>query len=160
MSEPTPEPTPEAPVQGTSYELVQRLKAEGATREAMLEALKARGHPEEDAKVLVNSVVGRLPEELPGAQLSPGTNPLSPGVFSLSDIGLTGPSHVVGLYWMGFGAAILLALGVGGILTASGLVELPDDVGFYALRLGGVVAMACLAWGTFRYTQGVTIRRK
>ena len=148
------------PVSETDWDLVQRLKAEGVAREQMLEQLKQRGHSDEDAKVLVNSVIGRLPEEIPGAQLSPGINPLSPGVFSLSDVGLTGPRHIVGLYWMGFGAAILLALGVGAMLTGAGLAELPDDVAFYAVRLGGVASMACLAWGSFRYLQGVTIRRK
>lgn len=145
---------------GTSYELVQKLNAAGVARPEMLEQLKARGHSEEDAKVLVNSVIGRLPEELPSAQLSPGTNVLSPGMFTLSDIGLTGPRHVIGLYWIGFGAAILLALGIGATMTMTDIVLLPEDVGEYAIRVGGAIAIACIAWGAFRYSQGVTIRRK
>lgn len=139
---------------------MQRLKAEGATREVMLEKLKAAGLDDEGAKVLVNSVAGALPSELPSAQLTAGTDLLSPSVYTLSDIGLTGPPTVVGLYWMGFGVAILLALGLGWMLTAAGLAEVPPGVGEYALRIGGVAASTSLAWGAFRYAQGVTIRRK
>ncbi len=152
--------TPELGPAGTSWDLVRRLKTEGATREQVLERLKATGLDDESAKVLFNAVMGAMPADLPSAQLSPGTNILSPTVFTLSDIGLTGSPTVVGLYWMGFGAAILIALGIGALMTESGLVTLPEDVGDYALRLGGVASMACIAWGFFRYTQGIVIRRK
>lgn len=145
---------------GTSWDLVQRLKAEGATREVMLEQLKAAGLDDEGAKVLVNSVAGALPSELPSAQLTAGTDLLSPSVYTLSDIGLTGPPTVVGLYWMGFGVAILLALGLGWMLTAAGLAEVPAGVGEYALRIGGIAASSALAWGAFRYAQGIRIRRR
>ena len=145
---------------GTSWDLVKRFKSEGVPREEMLTRLKATGLDEESAQVLINSVVGAMPSDLPDAQLSPGTNVLAPSVFTLSDIGLTGPPTTVGLYWMGFGAAILLALGLGFIMTEMLGKELPEDVGFYALRLGGFVSMCCVSWGLFRYSQGITIRRK
>lgn len=152
----TAEPTPN----GTSWDLVKRFKADGLAPDEMLQKLKATGLDDESAKVLINSVVGAMPAELPNAQLSPGTNTLSPGTFTLSDIGLTGPPTTVGLYWMGFGAAILLALGLGFIMTEMLGKELPEDVGFYAVRLGGFLSMGCVAWGLFRYSQGITIRRK
>jgi hypothetical protein len=155
-SAPAVEPTPN----GTSWDLVKRFKSEGVSREDMLTRLKATGLDEESAKVLINSVIGQMPADLPDAQLSPGTNVLAPSVFTLSDIGLTGPPTTVGLYWMGFGAAILLALGLGFIMTEMLGKELPEDVGFYALRLGGFVSMCCVGWGLFRYSQGITIRRK
>jgi hypothetical protein len=126
----------------------------------MITRLKATGLDDESAVVLINSVAGAMPSELPNAQLSPGTNILSPNTFSLSDIGLTGPPTTVGLYWMGFGAAILIALGIGFIFTEALDRPLPEDVGFYALRLGGFVSMCCVSWGVFRYSQGITIRRK
>jgi hypothetical protein len=151
-----PEPAPN----GTSWDLVKRFKAEGVAPEQMLEKLKATGLDEESAKVLINSVVGAMPADLPNAQLSPGTNILSPGTFTLSDIGLTGPPATVGLYWMGFGAAILIALGLGFVMTEMLDKKLPEDVGFYALRVGGLLSMLCVAWGLFRYSQGITIRRK
>lgn len=154
MSSAEPEPN------ATSWELVQRFKADGVPREQMLEKLKATGLDEESARVLMNSVIGALPSDLPDAQLSPGTNVLSPSTFTLSDIGLTGPPATVGLYWMGFGAAILLALGVGFIMTETLDKPLPEDVGFYALRIGGLASMCCVAWGLFRYSQGITIRRR
>jgi hypothetical protein len=158
----TPEPTkaPDVAIAGTNYDLVKRLKGENATREQMLEKLKAAGLDDESAKVLINSVVGALPAELPEPQLSPGMNVLSPATFTLSDIGLTGHPATVGLYWMGFGAAILLALGVGFMLTVMMDTQLPEDVAYYAIRLGGVVSMTCVGWGAFRYSQGVTIKRK
>ncbi len=152
--------TESAAPRGTSWDLVQRLKAEGVTREVMLARLKESGLDDEAAKVLVNSVDGAMPSELPSAQLTGGTDLLSPSVFTLSDIGLTGPPTVVGLYWMGFGAAILLALGLGWVLTEAGFAELPASVGEYAVRLGGLAASTCLIWGAYRYSQGVTIRRK
>lgn len=158
--EPKPEPAaPTAPT-GTRWDLVQQLKREGATREQMIEKLKATGLDDESVMVLINSVAGALPAELPSAQLSPGMNVLSPSTFSLSDVGLTGPPHTVGLYWMGFGAAILLALGVGFLMTELLDQALPEGVAFYAVRVGGVVSMTCVAWGLFRYSQGVTVRRK
>lgn len=145
---------------GTHWDQVRRLQQEGATREQMLEKLKLAGLDDESARVLINSVSGALPAELPSAQLSPGLNVLSPSTFTLSDIGLTGHPTTVGLYWMGFGAAILLALGLGFIMTEVLGTQLPDGVGYYAVRLGGVISMTCVAWGIFRYLQGVTIRRK
>lgn len=155
-----PPPEAEATPTGTSWDLVKRFQAEGIPRQQMLERLKATGLDDESAKVLINSVVGAMPAELPNAQLSPGTNVLSPSTFTFSDMGLTGPAATVGLYWMGFGAAILLALGLGFIMTELLGKPLPEDVGFYALRLGGFVSMCCVGWGLFRYSQGVTIRRK
>lgn len=144
----------------TSWELAKKLKADGLDRPQMIEKLKATGLDEESAIVLINSIAGALPADLPDAQLSPGINVLSPSTFTLSDIGLTGPPTTVGLYWMGFGAAILLALGVGFIMTETLGRELPEDVGFYAVRFGGFISMCCVGWGVFRYSQGITIRRK
>lgn len=158
-AEEPPEAAP-APAQSPAWDLVQRLKAEGATREVMLERLKGQGLDDEAAKVLVNSVVGRLPAELPSAQLTGGNDLLSPSLYTLSDIGLTGPPTVVGLYWMGFGVAILLALALAWILSAAGLVSVPEDVGEYAFRIGGFASAACLVWGAYRYSQGIVIRRK
>ena len=153
-------PAAEPGLKGTSWDLVKQFKADGVPREQMLEKLKATGLDDESAKVLINSVVGAMPVDLPNAQLSPGTNVLSPSTFTLSDIGLTGPPATVGLYWMAFGAAILLALGLSFIMTETLDKQLPEDVGFYAVRIGGFVSMCCVAWGLFRYSQGITIRRK
>jgi hypothetical protein len=151
---------PDAPVAGTNWDLVNTLKAEGATREQVLERLKARGLDDESSKVLVNSVMGAMPSELPSAQLTGGTNVLSPSTFTLSDIGLTGHPTVVGTYWIGFGAAILLALGIGTLMSVTDLVTVPEGVEYFALRLGGIASMAFIAWGVFRYLQGITIRRR
>lgn len=155
-----PASTTETPANGTAWEQVQKLKADGKSREDILAELKKQGHDDEGARVLVNSVMGAMPSELPSAQLSPGTNALAPSVFSLSDIGLTGPSHVVGVYWMGFGAAILLALGLAAMMTLAGMAKVPETVAYYAVRLGGVLSMACIGYGLFRYSQSVVIRRK
>ncbi|MFT3712663.1 MAG: hypothetical protein QM817_33860 [Archangium sp.] len=159
-TESAPAPTPEAPILGTAYDQVQKLKADGVSREEIIEKMKAAGHDDESAKVLVNSVMGAMPSDLPSAQLSPGTNALAPSVFALSDIGLTGPSHVVGLYWMGFGAAILIALALASLMTSAGFGKLPTGVAYYGVRLGGVFSMAFIGYGIFRYSQAVVIRRK
>lgn len=156
----TEAPATEVPVNGTRYDRVRLWKTQNLSRAEMIEKLKADGLDEESALVLINSVMGAMPSELPSAQLTVGRNVLSPGTFTLSDLGLTGPAHIVGLYWMGFGAAILLALGLAAILNLTGLAEVPDNVSYYAVRLGGVASMACVAWGVVRYSQGVTIRRR
>ena len=156
----TEAPSTEVPVNGTRYDRVRVWKTQNLPRAEMIEKLKADGLDEESALVLINSVMGAMPSELPSAQLTVGRNVLSPGTFTLSDLGLTGPAHIVGLYWMGFGAAILLALGIAAILTLTGLADVPDSVAYYAVRLGGVASMACVAWGAIRYSQGVTIRRR
>lgn len=156
----TPQATDTPTPAGTHWDLVNRLKAEGATREQVLERLKSVGLDDESAKVLLNAAMGAMPSELPSAQLTGGTNVLSPSTFTLSDIGLTGHPTVVGMYWIGFGAAILLALGIGTLMNVTDLVSVPEGVEFFALRIGGIASMAFIAWGVFRYMQGVTIRRR
>lgn len=136
------------------WELVVQLKAAGASRELMLQCLKEKGIEGEDANVLVNSVVGVLPSTIPSAQFSPGTNVQLPSQLSLSDIGLIGPPAVVGLYWAGLGVAILLSLGIGAVFTWSGLVALPEGVGFYGLRVGLFTSALCTVWGLLRFIQG------
>ncbi len=142
------------------YQRVVEWNAQKLPREKMLEQLKADGLDDESANVLINSVAGAMPPALPEAELSRGTNVLAPSAFSLSDVGLQGHPSVVGLYWMGFGAAILIALFIAGMLTVTGIVKVPDAVQFYALRVGGFVSMSFVAWGLFRWSQGVTIRRR
>lgn len=145
---------------GTHYDQVVKMKADGLSAQDAIAALKAQGLDDEDARVLVNSVMGRVPIDLPSAQLTPGTNALAPNTFTLSDIGLTGPAHVVGLYWLGFGVAVFIALGIGTLMTVSGLVALPDEVGEMALRVGSLVGGTCFVWGAWRYTSAISIRRK
>ncbi len=145
MSEETP-----AHPNGTRYERLLAWHAEKLPRAQMLERLKADGLDDESATVLVNSVIGKLPAELPEAGLTRGTNVLAPNAFSLSDIGLSGPPTVVGLYWLGLGVAMLIALGVAAIMAAAGMVEVPPSV--------ASVLFICL--GVFRYSQGITIRRR
>lgn len=142
------------------YQRVVEWHAQKLPREKMVEQLKADGLDDESVNVLINSVAGALPPELPEAELTRGTNALAPSAFTLSDIGLQGHPSVVGMYWMGFGAAILIALGLASALTFAGIVNVPDAVQFYALRVGGFVSMCFIAWGTFRWSQGVTIRRR
>jgi hypothetical protein len=143
-----------------NYQRVVEWHAQKLSRDEMIKNLKADGLDDESANVLINSVAGRLPPELPEAGLTRGTNVLAPSAFSLSDVGLQGHPSVVGLYWMGFGAAILIALFISGMLTITGVVNVPDAVQFYALRVGGFVSMSFVAWGLFRWSQGVTIRRR
>jgi len=143
-----------------NYQRVVEWHAQKLPREEMIKNLKADGIDDESANVLINSVAGLLPPDLPEAGLTRGTNVLAPSAFSLSDVGLQGHPSVVGLYWMGFGAAILIALFIAGMLTLTGIVNVPDSVQFYALRVGGFVSMSFVAWGLFRWSQGVTIRRR
>lgn len=151
----------ETPDQGSArYQRVVEWHAQKLPRAEMLEKLKADGLDDESANVLVNSVVGALPPALPEADLTRGINPLAPSAFSLSDVGLQGHPSVVGMYWMGFGGAILIALFIASMLTLSGIVDLPDGVQFYALRIGGFTSMTFVAYGLFRWSQGVTIRRR
>lgn len=142
------------------YQRVVEWHAQKLPREKMVEQLKADGLDDESIGVLINSVAGALPPALPEAELTRGTNVLAPSAFSLSDVGLQGHPTVVGMYWMGFGAAILIALAIATVLTMAGLVSVPDAVQFYALRIGGFTAMCFVSWGLFRWSQGVTIRRR
>ena len=151
----------ETPDQGSArYQRVVEWQTAKLPREKMIEQLKADGLDDESANVLVNSVIGALPPDLPEAGLTRGTNVLAPSAFSLSDVGLQGHPSVVGLYWMGFGAAILIALFIAAMLTLTGIVNVPDSVAFYALRVGGFVSMSFVAYGLFKWSQGVTIRRR
>jgi hypothetical protein len=144
----------------TPWELLQTLKSQGVSVIETERALLESGLDTESTRVLLNSVAGPLPSEIPTIQVFSPTNLLAPTVFSFSDFGLRGSPLVVGLYWLGFGVAVVLALGVGAVMSATGLIKLPPGVGFYAVRVAGLVAGVCLGWGAYRLWQSVALRRR
>ncbi|MCA2977860.1 MAG: hypothetical protein INH41_13920 [Myxococcaceae bacterium] len=103
-----PPPAPETP-----FEEARRRQAAGERPDAIAAALRSRGLDDESARVLVNSLPGaRVPSQLPEANVSLTTNPLAPGLFSLSELGLSGDDVVVGAYWLTFGLALAVVVSV------------------------------------------------
>lgn len=95
----------------STFEFARDQLAAGRSPAEVKQALIARGLDEESARVLVNSLPGaRLPSELPEANVSLSTNALAPDLFTLGELGLSGDAAMVGLYWVVFGAVLLVVL--------------------------------------------------
>ncbi|MCU0697254.1 MAG: hypothetical protein MUC96_12070 [Myxococcaceae bacterium] len=95
----------------TPFDEALRRHGLGQSREIIRAALRERGLDDESARVLVNSLPGApVPSDLPEANVSLTTNPLAPGLFSVTELGLTGDALVVGAYWLVFGLALLVVV--------------------------------------------------
>jgi hypothetical protein len=102
---------PTATTGETPYDEAVRRHGQGESPEHIRAAMLARGLDAESAQVLVNSLPGApTPAELPEATVSLTTNPLAPGLFSVTELGLSGDSVVVGTYWLTFGLALLVVV--------------------------------------------------
>ncbi len=104
---------PQPPFDETPFDEARRRHAQGEAPDGIAAALRARGLDDESARVLVNSLPGaRVPSQLPEANVSLTTNPLAPGLFSLTELGLSGDDAVVGAYWLtlGLGLAVVVSL--------------------------------------------------
>jgi hypothetical protein len=101
-----PAPSPESP-----FDEARRLQEMGQPPEAVRAALRSRGLDEEAVQVVCNSLPGApLPSELPEATVSLSTNALEPGLFSVTELGLSGNPLVVGAYWLTFGLVLLVVV--------------------------------------------------
>jgi hypothetical protein len=142
------------------WPLVQRLVEQGRSQVEIKEALKQAGHDEESAQVLINAQFGKNPEELPSANLGTGTNPMSPNLFSFSELGMQGKPSVVASYYVVFGMAIALMVGFFFLMVEMGLVDEPQDFSLDALKallgLGGVT----FVWGALKWFGAVNIKRR
>jgi hypothetical protein len=102
---------PMPPPGETPFDEAVRRHTQGESAEGIRAALRARGLDAESVQVLVNSLPGApVPAELPEATVSLTTNPLAPGLFSVTELGLSGDSRVVGAYWLTFGLALLVVV--------------------------------------------------
>lgn len=154
-----PTDAPSSAAAESPFALAQRLVAERLERPAILVKLRSSGLDEEQARVALNAVDGRTPSDLPDATLAPGVNPLAPGRFAFSDIGLSGNPAVVALYWMAFGAAVMLLVAGLLVLPDFGVGEATEATHFwgrFGLGLGG----AAFAWGVLRLITSVRLRRR
>lgn len=152
--------TPEGAGQGTPFALAQKLVAQKLRRADVLAQLKASGLDDETARVALNAVDGATPSELPDATLAPGINPLAPGSFALSDIGLSGNPVTVALYWMAFGAVVLVLVAVFLGLPELGVGEPLSEASAFWARVGMGLGTAAFAWGVFRLAGTVRLRRR
>lgn len=168
MSEPTDTPsTPESPpeaakneaAEGTPFALARKLVANKVPRDEALKQLRASGLDEDDAKLALNAVDGVNPSDLPDPTLSPGVNPLAPTSFALSDIGLSGNPAVVGLYWISFGAVVLVLVAVFLMLPEFGIGEASPASAFWA-RVGLALGATAFGWGLFRLLSTIRLRRR
>lgn len=109
MSDSTDSPPPNA--EPATFEFASAQLAAGRTEQEVKQALMARGLDEESARILVNSLPGaRLPAPLPEPTVSLSTNALAPDLFTLGELGLSGDSATVGLYWLSFSGVLLVVL--------------------------------------------------
>jgi hypothetical protein len=145
---------------GTPFELAQQLVAQKVPRDEAIARLRASGLDEEAARVALNAVDGATPSDLPDATLAPGTNPLAPGSFALSDIGLSGSPAVVALYWMAFGAVVLVAVAIFRVLPEIGVGEPLSDASVFWAKFGLGLGAAAFAWGVLRLAGAVRVRRR
>jgi hypothetical protein len=152
--------TSSAPLTDTPFALVTRWKAEGVPRTEWIERLTAGGLDRESAQVVANSIDGPSPSQLPEPSFSQGTNPLAPGAFAFTDLGMQGNPATIGFYWLAFGAAVLLMFGLFALLMFLGVVEQPPVALEIAGRVMGTVGALALVRGAWRLVGSVTVRRR
>ncbi len=129
-------------------------------RDEWLTRLAAAGLDEESARVVVNSVDGRAPSVLPDASFAPTTNALSPGSFAFADLGLQGNPATVGLYWLVFGAAVLLMLGVFALMVSFEVVQQPPALLTFIARVMAPIAIGAIGFGGWKLLSSVQVRRR
>jgi hypothetical protein len=156
------EPSPTTPpVQSiTWWRQVNEWKEAGVPRDEWLTRLTAAGLDEESARVVVNSVDGRAPTVLPDASFEPTTNVLSPGSFAFADLGLQGHPATVGLYWLVFGAAVLVMLGVFALMVTFEVVEQPPALLTFIARVMAPIALIAMGFGGWKLFSSVQVRRR
>lgn len=169
-SEPNPDaaaPSTPAAAEGGAGErsnspflLARRLVEQKVPRADALAQLKATGLDDEAARVALNAVDGANPSDLPDATLAPGINPLTPGSFALSDIGMSGNPAVVALYWMAFGAVVLLLVTLLLVLPELGVGEPLTEASVFWGRFGMGLGALAFGWGVFRLLLSVRVRRR
>ncbi len=147
-----------APHTDSPWNQLQSFRTAGVPRAEWAARLVSAGLDPESARVLVNSVDGPTPAKLPEPSFAPGINPLS-SAFPFTELGLAGPSLTVGLYWLAFGAAVLLMLAVFFLLVALDIARLPDELLRLLSWVMGTIAVAALGWGSWRALNAVRIRR-
>lgn len=110
-SAPTETPDASSVPTPTTFENARRMVESGRTVVEVKKALMDGGLDEESARVVVNSLPGAIqPSTLPEPTMSLSTNALAPDLFSLGELGLSGDSMTVGLYWLAFSAVLLVVL--------------------------------------------------
>jgi hypothetical protein len=98
-------------VERPAFESARKMLESGRSVVEVKKALMDGGLDEESARVVVNSLPGATqPSTLPEPTMSLSTNALAPDLFSLGELGLSGDSMTVGLYWMVFSAVLLVVL--------------------------------------------------
>jgi hypothetical protein len=139
---------------------VTEWKQAGVPRAEWQGRLLAAGLDDESARVVVNSVDGAAPSQLPDAEFAPRTNALTPGAFAFGDLGIQGPPATVGVYWLVFGAAVLLMLGAFGLLVTFEVVEEPPDQLLFIARVMVPIALLALVGGGWKVAGAVRVRRR
>ena len=157
--------TPGSPVSpdvqsATWWRQVTDWKEAGVPRAEWQPRLVAAGLDDESARVVVNSVDGAAPTQLPDAEFAPRTNALTPGAFAFGDLGIQGAPATVGLYWFVFGAAVLLMLGVFALLVTFEVVDEPPDQLLFIARVMVPIALLAMVAGGWKVAGSVRVRRR
>jgi hypothetical protein len=153
-------PAPAVAQTSTWWSQVTEWKQAGVPRAEWQPRLVAAGLDDESARVVVNSVDGPEPTQLPDAAFAPRTNALSPGSFAFGEMGLQGNPATVGLYWLVFGVAVLAMLGAFALLIEFEVVEQPPDQLLFIARVMAPIALVALALGGWKVAGAVRVRRR
>lgn len=142
------------------FALVTRWKSEGVPQDQWRARLLEGGLDPESAQVVINSIAGRTPADLPAATFGQGTNPLAPGSFAFTDLGLQGHPATVGLYWLVFGVAVLVMLSVFALLVFSDVVREPDLALVVVARVMGTIGVLALLRGAWQVFGSISVKRR
>jgi hypothetical protein len=121
--------------------------------------LLAAGIDPESVAVLVNAADGPNPQELPTPSFAPPVHPLATSL-AISEIGLSGSPTAVGAYWLTFGVAALLMLGLLHALAALDVTPIPEPALTVLDPTIGFVAAVAIGSGGWRVIQSLRIRRR
>jgi hypothetical protein len=151
-------PPTEGAVSG--YHFLNQLIEQGRSETEIRDALKKAGHDEESVRVLVNSHFGKNYEELPSANVAPGINALSPNLFSISELGLQGKPSVVASYYVMFGVAIAVLVGLFFLMAQLGMTDAPTEFSLDAFKALLLLGAVSFFWGVFKWFNAIDVRRK
>ncbi len=149
-----------APLSASPYALAQQWTKEGADGATVVRRLVAHGTSEEDAKLLLHSLAGDERSQAPELTLEPTINPLSPSSFSVAELGLRGPRHIVGLYWLTFGGLTAGLMGLLQVVWEAELTDGPSQTAIMLSRIAGVGGVLALVYGLVLLAASVRVRRR
>ncbi|MBL9039923.1 MAG: hypothetical protein JNG84_15500 [Archangium sp.] len=162
MADDAPLETP--PVADTPWARAKAMAERGASRADIAAALKTSGADDASITVVLNALNDASSPPVPVASLDVGLVGFSPQApwRWLATAGLRGPRHIVGAYWLSFGAVLLVGVAFFTMLEATASERLSLHTPGLQVAVPGVAVVggAAMLRGVYLLLTSVRVRRK